>query len=214
KLMEEKENLENENQQFPIEEASSIYSQYMNYQENERELLRIQKQIEERNRDLKSELMVLNISLDEQIMEDLYLPFHLEKQWEDIKRDIEAVIREQVMNKENIHLQESAYERIENEYKNLEKSLLSNELRNELEEIINTHKENKLLDALQQENEQKHKNWSNIQMKTMKNIGLWLGVSIIIGLIFGLIALLADMPFLFNLAGISIVLGIVQWLIG
>src|SRR5690606_19005677 len=36
KLMEEKENLENENQQFPIEEASSIYSQYMNYQENER----------------------------------------------------------------------------------------------------------------------------------------------------------------------------------
>lgn len=214
KLMEEKENLENENQQFPIEEASSIYSQYMNYQENERELLRIQKQIEERNRDLKSELMVLNISLDEQIMEDLYLPFHLEKQWEDIKRDIEAVIREQEMNKENIHLQESAYERIENEYKNLEKSLLSNELRNELEEIINTHKENKLLDALQQENEQKHKNWSNIQMKTMKNIGLWLGVSIIIGLIFGLIALLADMPFLFNLAGISIVLGTVQWLLG
>ncbi|WP_042149189.1 AAA family ATPase [Paucisalibacillus sp. EB02] len=214
KFLEEKEELEYENKHFPIDEAKTIHSQYTNYQENERELLRIQKQIDELNKDLKSEIMMLNISLDKEILEDLYLPFHLEKQWEDIKRNLEDIKHEQETNKETIHLQESEYGRIESECNNLEKSLLSNDKRKEFEKIINTHKENKLLDALQQENVQKHKNWTKMKEQTNKNIALWLGLSVLIGLIFCFVGFVAEIPMLFNISGISIVLGFVQWVLG
>ncbi|WP_026905658.1 ATP-binding protein [Paucisalibacillus globulus] len=213
-FIEEKKELEAENNIFPLNEARTIYAQYTNYQENERELLRIQKQINEQDKTLNMEIMALNISLDKEVIEDIYLPFNLEKQWEDFKREFEEIKHDRLTNNENTQLQQSENNRIEKELEHIEVSVLSNEKRLELKKRIDTYKENKLLEALQQENSHKHKKWTRTREQTTKRIGLWLGASILIGIVFGVIGLLLEIPFMINISAVAIVLGITQWMLG
>ncbi|MFS0671917.1 AAA family ATPase [Ornithinibacillus sp. 179-J 7C1 HS] len=210
-LVLEKNELQSINYKFPFEEAVNVYSKHADYQKHQENLLSTQEQIKRLEEEINNKILELNLGIGKDELENISLPFQLEHKWSELKRTFENLNNEFETIKENIHLQQANQKRIEQELQDISLSLLTPDKRKELEEIVETYKENKLLDALQKEKNEQQTNWVKTKQQTNKRIGQFLGISIFVGIFFAVLAFFTKDYLYVTITFISILLGLVQW---
>ncbi|WP_047986141.1 ATP-binding protein [Ornithinibacillus californiensis] len=214
RYIQEQQVLTSKNNQFAIGEAVKLFTDHSRYQNQIQEQLNIQEQVNKLNEEITTKLNELNIGIQMKELLDLHLPFHLEKEWNDLKNEVEKQKTEMETNKENKHLQEAKQALIEQELQDIQVNLLSSDKRKELEEVLDSYKENKLLLALQKETVEKQAKWKKTKRQTNKRIGFVLGFSVVISILFGMLAFLSDNLILLNITVLSILIGAAQWVNG
>ncbi|WP_339215993.1 AAA family ATPase [Ornithinibacillus sp. FSL M8-0202] len=214
KLIRERKEIQDKNNDFPYEEAVAVCSKFADYQKVKENLSTIQEQIKTLDAEINTGITELNVGLNKDDLAGLSLPFHLEKQWADLKQTYESLKQQLEVNKDSIQLQQAKQNRLEQELQDIELSLLKPEERKELEEVMEAYKESKLLHALQKEHIEKQKNWSKTRQQTNKRIGLFLSLSVFIGTFFGILAFVLKDYVYVSITAVSLLFGVTQWIYG
>lgn len=214
KLLLEQKELQDKNNDFPYQEAVTIYSKFADYQKVKENLLTIQEQIKTLDEEMNTGLTELNVGLNKEDLAELSLPFHLEKQWADLKQTFESLKQQLEANKDSIQLQQAKQNRLEQELQDIELSLLKPEERKELEEVMEAYKETKILHSLQKENIEKQKKWSKSKQETNRRIGLLVSLSVFIGIFFGILAFVLEDYVYISITVVSLLFGFIQWTSG
>ncbi|MEN2767727.1 ATP-binding protein [Ornithinibacillus xuwenensis] len=214
KFTKEKEALEESIDAFPLEDAKKVTSLLSSNLEHEKDLQRIQNEINRLDMEINNQILSLDIALTMEELEVMNLPFHVEKQWNDLKVNMEEIEREKQLNAEQMQLANSKQKFLEEQLSEIKDNILPVENRKELEALLNRHKEGLLRERLQQEASRNKENWRKTKQKTNSRIKLILGLSILVAIIFVILAVVFKDFLYTNYMVVSLAVGLAQWFWG
>ncbi|SES69470.1 Uncharacterized protein YhaN [Oceanobacillus limi] len=197
-----------------VVEASDILRDFDTYKEINNERNRLKVEINRKEDQIVSSLAELNLELSPTEIEELKLPFHLEKIWNELKQEQQKLMLEdeQIHEEKQLLLNKQSF--IETEYHDLEKQLLDREYEQSLRKKINDYKEHQLLERLQQEDQKKLENWTKTKQRTKRRtITLLLGSLFFTGIV-AVMGILMDSFIFLNLAVLLALFGVGQWVLG
>ncbi|WP_047982512.1 ATP-binding protein [Ornithinibacillus contaminans] len=213
-LLCEKAELEEANNAFPLEKVQQIQSFHTTYKGNKQELQRFQEQISKLDNELSIQLLELNIGLTLAELETLDLPFHLEKQWTDLKNEVEQIEREKQSNAESIQLAKTKQQYLQEQINELKSKLLPLEHRTELEAVIAKQQETVLLEKMQHDAAKRQKAWQHTKQKTNTRTRLVLTACLVAAIVFTVLLFIAENTMFVIGVVVSLCMGIIQWIWG
>ncbi|HAM79916.1 AAA family ATPase [Ornithinibacillus bavariensis] len=197
---------------FPYEEIRQILQQASKHNSNETEVQKLKETINRLQDELSSRITDLHIGLSLKEVQQLNLPFHLEKHWSGLKTEAEKFSREYEALAKSLQLIKSRKMVLEEQKESISSKLLPISQRRELEDLIDTAKENKVLEGLQLEAEQEQQSWEKRKKKSAKIANVLLGMSSLVAAFFLVLTFFTKYQLFLNITLISIVFGCVQWL--
>ncbi|WHX24757.1 AAA family ATPase [Virgibacillus halodenitrificans] len=201
-------------EQLPAEEKYNEAVQLLklkdDYTSFVREKENWQSQLNKLQNRLKMEINQLNIGISMEDVERLHLPFHTEKNWNQIK------ISSGDLEKESIQLQQEQKELTNqrmytmNQIGELEDQLLDPHHVSKIKERLRLSTENELIKRLSMQSAKKKIKWEEERKKKEKYASLGLLGSIIVALILGLVAMLADSSIFYVGTITFLIIGLLQ----
>ncbi|WP_284139505.1 AAA family ATPase [Virgibacillus sp. LDC-1] len=204
-------------ERLPLKEAESILQEKQFYIDNEREIQHLTDSIERLDVQMISELKKLHLPINRANLKDVHFPFQLEKTWNTLKNRQQSLELEQEQLTKEKRLLDNKESYVEAQLKELEEQLLPQEKRDELEQLINEHKEYALLQQLKQEDKNKKAAWKQTKLKKQRRSQRILIASLFLASFVGVIAFMVDTPlryYLLNIMAIGLVGGFGQHLWG
>ncbi|SHG67072.1 ATP-binding protein [Ornithinibacillus halophilus] len=194
------------------EEAKSFQGSYSAYREHLVESNQLQESIQKHEQQIQTELQALNIGLTVHDMESLELPFHLEQTWNDLRKKKEQLSLEKEKLTEEKKILNNKQHVLENQiYEVKQKRYPQNEIE-KLKKILDKYQENKMLEKLQEETIAKQEKWKKDKLASSKKSSIYLSISLILAISFGLLAYVTDQTLLMSVSIGIIVLGVGQWI--
>lgn len=194
-----------------FEMAEDVINQKQTYLEKQKELKNLQESTQKLAFQINNELRQLNSSLRSEELQTIDLSFHVEKTWQQLKNDKEQLIftqnhleeEQQQLTKKRDYLKEQQNE--------LSSSLLDKSEENKLREQINNYKHR---EYAEQDSNQQVEKWDRVKHQTNIRNKFWLFGSAAAALFLVIIALVQVDQLFYGLAGLSLAIGIAQWLTG
>jgi uncharacterized protein YhaN len=193
-------------------EISQILQRATFYHSQEIELQKLRETINRTRDDINSTLTDLHIGLSFHEILQLNLPFHLEQHWNKLKSETEKFSREYEALNKSLQLTESRKKVLVEQKNSITAKLLPISERKDLEDLIDMAKENKVLESLQYEAVKEKQSWEKRKKKSAKVANILLGISSLLAVCLIVMTVLTSHQLYLNIALISIVFGIVQWL--
>lgn len=163
---------------------------------------------------IDTELQQLNVGLSEKDLSTLELPFHIEKAWNELKNSSAQLQmeEEQFQQEENQAKQQRNY--LHNQLQQAEDEALPEDTVNELQQKVNQHREQNLLQKLKQESGQKQREWKQTKAcKSRKHQQILIG-SMILAVLAVFIGVTTDYTQFFWLVVLLAAAGAAQWIWG
>lgn len=176
------------------------------------ELRKMKNTMLDNKRRIDEEMEHLNIGIQKEEMENLELPFYLENNWNQIRNENEQqkLEKEQLLVEHNQLEQEQNF--LLNQIQQLENQLLTDNQVVELHDRVRAFSEYHLMEKLKQETKSGKKAWDKSKAaKSKKTSSIFIG-SILLALLSGIGAFVADVPWLFMVMIVAIAFGTGQWL--
>lgn len=208
------ERLEEINNALHYVEAKRILAKSAEYQDIKKKQLAIREQINQFLDGMKAELANLNIGLKIEHLTNFQLPFHIEKDWIYLRESNASIHREIIQLKQSKQLLQAKLDRVREEISITEISQLTVEKKRELEGILEVHKENQLLEIIQQDQSEKRGKWKQEKQQKRKRINWLLVASLFSGLLIAVLSLFTNQLLLLNISGLSLIIGLMQWIFG
>lgn len=153
----------------------------------------------------------LDIQLKENEMAGFTFPFHIEKTWNQIKNDRDQLELEKAqLYQEHSQLKNERMYFL-NKMNELEDGLLSVNKEKEIQQKVNEHRENELLNKLRSEADLKRKIWEKEKVKKAKASRTIFAGSMIAAILAAFAATYMGQNWLFGLAAVLLIAGIAQW---
>lgn len=194
--------------------VEQLNSEKETYVSVEKELERIENVIHKKEIEIEAELDRLNIDIGIEEIVDTPFPFHLEKTWTQIKRDVEQLTQDkEKLQREQNDLKQERND-IYRELEEVEKYVLSDEEYLKLNDRLQKTREVEVLQRMQEEADRKQKTWNKRKKKKEKNIQFIFLGSLALAIILALVGFVMTIDWLPLIGFIVLLVGLGQWVIG
>lgn len=196
------------------EEAQSILLKRSEYVERNRELKSAQEKVETIKVKLETALSKLNVGLTSEQLTHISLPFYIEEEWKEFKNEADRLnFEKEQLQQEHVGLEK---QRIffSDQVAKTKKDLLTTEQQNQLYSQIDAYKESDYRHKLNKETSEKQIKWEKEKTFKEKRMKSLLVGGLIIGSVIGGAGFLLDIPFLYNVMTMIVIIGIGQWIWG
>ncbi|WP_158595102.1 ATP-binding protein [Oceanobacillus piezotolerans] len=195
-----------------ISQAEAVYSLKAQWQDDNQQLKKLVAMIEKVTIQIETELGRLNIGLEKEDLENLSFPFHIEKTWQEIKKQYEQLTFEQGKLKEEEHQLKQERNYLLNQIGMHEDGLLTDETYQDLDSLLKKHNEFHLLEKLKEEKDQERKSWSKRRKKKQEKSKQILYIFSLLAVISFIGTFLTDISQLMLAACLFALVGIGQFL--
>ncbi|WP_010529859.1 ATP-binding protein [Lentibacillus jeotgali] len=193
------------------EKASDIINQKQPYLGNQQELKNLQDSIEKLKLQINTELKQLNSSLQSEDLKTIELSFHVEKTWQQMKHNEEQLTVTQNHLEEEQQQLAKKRDYLKGQQNELSRSLLEESEESWLREQISNYRYQEYED---QDTNQLSGKWKKVKKETSGRNKFWLFGSATASLFLVVIAIALGNELFYGLAGLTLAVGIAQWLTG
>lgn len=197
-----------------LQKIENVLSKQKLYESNRKLCKRIHTETDQLMSQLNSELSSLNLNIDQATLTNLKLPFHIERSWHDLKNETEQIKYE----KEQLQQQYATIHRqigiLEANINDTQAKLLSDERKNKLQNIMQTHETHEVTTQLRKQNDAHYKRWERQKLKKQKRNRIVLVSSLILSGLLGMYGWIFTTPIMYQMMIVLFVFGLFQWFLG
>lgn len=181
------------------------------YEANKNKLKKLTEEAVHLDLTMDQKIKDLGLGLTTEIVTQLELPFYLEKMWQDLKSeaDVLTITNEQISEEKNTI--EKQKESVRTEIQTIQKELLTDQEIVTLEKKIEIYQAEDYVQQAQTEMIKKREKWQEEKQVKEKQYRIYLIGAALLTLVLSVLAVSFEIPSLYQLAILSIVLGLAQF---
>ncbi|GAB3790216.1 ATP-binding protein [Virgibacillus kimchii] len=203
--------LQEELAKFPWDRVTRLLKMKDNHELRNRAFQQHEESLKKINAQIDNELEQLDIPIAEEELAALHLPFHVERQWQDLKNNTETNSLEQEktdQEKEELDRQEHF---VTQKKEKLKAEMLPEHHKKELEDRIKSFQEQSQFIKWQENANNQQKELEKNKQNKMKHANRLLAGSLLLGLVLGGSGIFLDLSMLYFFMMASILIGIIMW---
>ncbi|WP_404458687.1 AAA family ATPase [Oceanobacillus kapialis] len=194
-----------------VKHAYILKKQTEEYNTRKKEVDYLLRQIEQLQDQIDQELSQLHIGLTKKELEDIKLPFHVEKSWSQLKKEQDSLALEQAKHIEENHQIKQERVRLLAQAESLEVTLLSEERIRELKSKEDQLAKNSILESKKSKASGTNRTWKEWKQKKVKAYQSILLFSMAVAVLFAVIGIMSENYIYYVVSGVSLVFGMLQW---
>lgn len=193
--------------EFPWDQVNELLQKKGSWELRNKEFKQHEESIQKVNIKIKHEMDLLDVAVSYEELEELHLPFHIERAWQDLKESNETFRLEREKTEQEIEELDRQEQFVKQEKTQLEAEILPEHHQRELQEKIRSFQEQSL--AIKWKKNAVHQK-AQLEKKQKRANGMLTG-SISAGLVAGITGFFLDTPMLYFLMMTFFVFGIIIW---